>query len=117
MRNNINNLYNNEFEKDELLAIIANNLELDETRKEKMRTAYKAVNDVLNADPEFFKGIKVFVYEQGSLRIGTTVRPLSGKEFDLDIVLHIQNNRYQDIDPMNVYNQLKRVLIGDNNYY
>ena len=69
MRNNINNLYNNEFEKDELLAIIASNLELDETRKEKMRTAYKAVTDVLKADPDFFKYIQIYVYEQVSLRI------------------------------------------------
>jgi hypothetical protein len=115
MKNNINNLYNSEFEKDELLAIIANNLELDETRKEKMRTAYKAVNDVLNADPEFFKGIKVFVYEQGSLRIGTTVRPLSGKEFDLDIVLRI-NAHYSKYTPQEIYDELWRVLSNHETY-
>ena len=115
MRNNINNLYNNEFEKDELLAIIASNLELDETRKEKMRTAYKAVTDVLKADPDFFKNIQIYVYEQGSLRIGTTVKPLPGKEFDLDIVLRI-NDSYLNYTPQQIYDELYRVLANHDTY-
>ena len=56
-----NNLYNNrdeEYKKDELLAIIASNLELDESRKQKMESAYRAVNDVLSRDEYFFKNYK-----------------------------------------------------------
>ncbi len=107
-----NKLYNNrdeEYKKDELLAIIASNLELDESRKQKMESAYRAVNDVLSRDEDFFKNYKIQVYAQGSLVIGTTVRPLPGKEFDLDIVLHIDDS-YLNHTPAEIYDELYRVL-------
>ena len=55
MRNNLHQYTEQEFKKDELLAIIASNLELDETRKSQMESAYRAVNDVLSRDEDFFK--------------------------------------------------------------
>lgn len=113
-----NNLYNNrdeEYKKDELLAIIASNLELDENRKQKMESAYRAVNDVLSRDEDFFKNYKIQVYAQGSLIIGTTVRPLPGKEFDLDIVLHIEDS-YLNHSPTEIYNELFRVLSSHDTY-
>ena len=101
---------------DDLLARAAEKLQLDKSRKDKIESTYTAIQKLLEADKEFFNRIDFEIYPQGSVRIGTTVKPIKDNEFDLDIVLHIQNNRYQDIDPMNVYNQLKRVLKGDNNY-
>lgn len=115
MKNNIENILTPQFKRDELLAIIANNLELDNTRKEKMRTAYNAVNEVLKADPYFFEGIKVEVYEQGSLRIGTTIKPLPGKNFDLDVVLHIYDS-FLNHTPAEIYDELFRVLSNHDTY-
>ncbi|WP_220763363.1 nucleotidyltransferase [Flavobacterium sp. UMI-01] len=104
-----------EYEKDELLAIIASNLELDATRKQQMESAYRAVNDVLSKDEEFFKNITISVYAQGSLLIDTTIKPLSGEEFDLDIVLHIKDS-YRNYTPSEIYEALYRVLSNHDTY-
>lgn len=115
MKTNIYNYTEQELQKDELLAITASNLELDATRKQKMESAYRAVNDVLSKDNEFFSDYTINVYAQGSLLIGTTVKPLSGKEFDLDIVLHIENS-YLNHTPSDIYNELYRVLSNHGTY-
>lgn len=115
MKNNIHKYTEQEFKKDELLAIIASNLELDETRKNQMESAYRAVNDILSRDEEFFKDLKIVVYAQGSLLIGTTIKPLQDKEFDLDIVLHIEDS-YLNHTPSEIYDQLYRVLSNHDTY-
>lgn len=104
-----------EYKKDELLAIIASNLELDVTRKQQMESAYRAVNAVLSKDEDFFKDFTINVYAQGSLLIGTTIKPLSGEEFDLDIVLHIEDS-YLKHTPSEIYNELYRVLSNHDTY-
>ena len=115
MKNNLHKYTEQEFKKDELLAIIASNLELDETRKSQMESAYRAVNDVLSRDEDFFKDYTINVYAQGSLLIGTTIKPLSGKEFDLDIVLHIEDS-YLNHTPSVIYDELYRVLNNHSTY-
>lgn len=115
MRNNMKKYTEQEYKKDELLAIIASNLELDATRKKQMETAYRAVNDVLSNDEEFFKGYTINVYAQGSLLIGTTIKPLTGEEFDLDIVLHIEDS-YLKHTPSEIYDELYRVLSNHDTY-
>lgn len=115
MRNNMRKYTEQEYRKDELLAIIAANLELDATRKQQMESAYRAVNDVLSRDEEFFKNITINVYAQGSLLIGTTIKPLSGDEFDLDIVLHIEDS-YLKHTPSGIYDELYRVLSNHDTY-
>lgn len=115
MKSNMRKYTEQEYQKDELLAIIASNLELDATRKQQMESAYRAVNDVLSRDEEFFKNITINVYAQGSLLIGTTIKPLSGEEFDLDIVLHIEDS-YRDNTPSEIYNALYRVLSNHDTY-
>ena len=101
---------------DDLLARAAEKLQLDKSRKEKIESSYQAVQDVLEKDEPFFKNIEFEVYPQGSVRIGTTVKPIGKNEFDLDIVLHIRNRKYEEINPMTVYNELKRTL-KDNEIY
>lgn len=104
-----------EYQKEELLAITAANLELDTTRIQQMESAYRAVNDVLSNDETFFKDYKINVYAQGSLQIGTTIKPLSGQEFDLDIVLHIESS-YLNHTPSEIYDALYRVLSNHDTY-
>lgn len=102
-------------QREELLARIAQELQLDKTRLEKMETAYNAVAEVLKKDEDFFDGLDIEVYAQGSKRIGTTVKPINGEDFDLDTVLHIYdifNNYY----PEQVYNALVKSLEKDSYY-
>ncbi|MGL2986351.1 SMODS domain-containing nucleotidyltransferase [Flavobacterium sp. RSSA_27] len=115
MKNNMKKYTEIEYQKEELLAITAANLELDTTRIQQMESAYRAVNDVLSNDETFFKDYKINVYAQGSLLIGTTIKPLSGQEFDLDIVLHIESS-YLNHTPAEIYDALYRVLSNHDTY-
>lgn len=100
---------------EELLAIAAANLELDETRKKQMISAYEAVNKVFDDNEEFFKNYTVNVYAQGSLILGTTIKPLPGKEFDLDIVLKVDDS-YLNHTPKEIYDEVYRVLSEHGTY-
>lgn len=104
-----------QYKTEELLAIVAANLELDETRKKQMHSAYNAVNDVFDKDQEFFKDYKVNVYAQGSLILGTTIKPLPGNEFDLDIVLRVEDS-YLNHTPKEIYDEVYNVLSEHGTY-
>jgi len=109
-------LFNNYYlQREELLARIAQELQLNQERINRMETAYKAVSDVLKADKDFFENFEIEVYAQGSKRIGTTVRPINGNDFDLDIVLHIYDPFYKHT-PTEIFNSLVRVLSNNDNY-
>lgn len=101
---------------DDLLARAAEKLQLDKTRREKIESSYMSIQEVLENDPEFFNSKSFEIYPQGSVRIGTTVKPLTKNEFDLDIVLHIRDTNYEQTNPIKVYNELKRVLKNDGRY-
>jgi len=100
---------------DDLLARIAEEIQLDDTRKERMESAYRAIESLLNEDEGFFKNAVFEIYPQGSVRIGTTVKPTGKNEFDLDIVVHIVMN-WEDYSPQFIYNELKRVLQNSDRY-
>jgi len=101
---------------DDLLARAAEKLQLDKTRREKIESSYQAIQEVLDNDQDYFESKNFEIYPQGSVRIGTTVKPFAENEFDLDIVLHIRDNVYEQTDPLKVFNELKRVLLANGNY-
>ena len=110
------NLFDNyELQREELLARIAQELELDRTRIERMEKAYNKVLEVLQKDEVFFKEYELELYAQGSVRISTTVKPINREDFDLDTVLHIYD-LYEKFDPTKIYNALVRVLEADAYY-
>lgn len=102
-------------QREELLARIAQELQLDKSRAERMETAYNAVADLLKKDNDFFESLEIEVYAQGSKRIGTTVKPINGEDFDLDIVLHIYDPFFNHT-PERIYNALVRSLEKDSYY-
>jgi len=102
-------------QREELLARIAQELQLDKTRLERMESAYEAVYKLLENDKGFFSDLEVELYAQGSKRIGTTVKPINGDDFDLDTVLHLYDV-YTNYTPEFIYNELLRV-IENNEYY
>jgi hypothetical protein len=102
-------------QREELLARIAQELQLDKTRLDRMESAYNTVAELLKNDEDFFEGLIIEVYAQGSKRIGTTVRPINDEDFDLDVVLHIYDPYYNHT-PEQIYNALVKAL-EKNNYY
>lgn len=102
-------------QREELLARIAQELQLDKTRLNRMESAYNAVSELLKNDEDFFDGLIVEVYAQGSKRIGTTVRPINDEDFDLDVVLHIYDPYYNHT-PEQIYNALVKALEKDDYY-
>jgi hypothetical protein len=106
---------NYELEREDLLARIAESLQLNKTRLERMDSAYQAVAGIIEKDEVFFKKYEVEVYPQGSRRISTTVKPLKDGEFDLDIVLQVFQP-HTSFTPDRIFNELLRVLQADSTY-
>jgi len=99
---------------DDLLDKMAEEIQLDSTRYERMKTSYEAVKSWIEADELFFHPYRYDVYPHGSVRILTTVKPIAKDEFDLDIVIHLKSNTPHT--PQRIYNELKR-RIGENGKY
>lgn len=108
-------LHENGLQREDILTRIAVSLELDETRKQRMESAYNAVYDILEKDEIFFSKVDFLVYPQGSKAIGTTVKPRGKEEFDLDITVEIRDPYYNYTSSV-IYNHLIRVLSNNDIY-
>ncbi|RKQ50607.1 hypothetical protein BXY85_1623 [Roseivirga pacifica] len=106
---------NYDLQREELLARIAQELQLDQTRLDRMDSAYNAVSKLLESDEEFFDGFQIEIYAQGSKRIEATVKPINNEDFDLDTVLHIYDP-YFNHSPEEIYNALVKALQKDSYY-
>ncbi len=100
---------------DDLLDKMAESIQLDPSRWARMQTAYTAVNDWIKSDSQFFEAIPFEVYVQGSVAIGTAIKPLTGEEFDLDIVIHLVID-WKKYSPGKVFSELKRRLSEHTHY-
>lgn len=94
---------------DSTLNEMAKEVQLDETRYNRMITSYEAIKKWIESDEKFFKPFKYEVYPHGSVRIFTTVKPIGKDEFDLDIVIHFKDSTILQ-SPMKIYTELKRRL-------
>lgn len=108
-------LHENNLQREDILTRIAVSLELDETRKQRMESAYNAIYDILEKDEIFFSKVDFLVYPQGSKAIGTTVKPRGKEEFDLDITVEIRDP-YYNYSSSEIYNHLIRVLSNNDIY-
>lgn len=108
-------LLNREVQLDDILNGIAKSIQLDNSRRERMESAYNSVNRWLDEDEGFFKKYDSEVYIQGSVKIGTAIKPFSGDEFDLDTVLQVEISS-SEITPERLYNELKRRLAEHDTY-
>ncbi|KXF79941.1 nucleotidyltransferase domain-containing protein [Enterovibrio coralii] len=94
----------------EMIAHITSNLDLTETQLGKLKSAYQAIGSYLSNRGGWLKDC--YIYAQGSVGIGTSVKPLDAKsDMDIDLVLHLPEQSY----PLNQYeaNQLLRDLIHE----
>jgi hypothetical protein len=76
---------------DALLEGVCAHLQITATQREKAETRYRAIGEWLEeTETGILRGALVDIYPQGSLRIGTTNKPINAAEFDLDIVAEVQ---------------------------
>lgn len=93
---------------DDLLDKMAEAIQLDDSRYDRMKKSYESVKSWIENDEAFFRPYSIDVYPQGSVRILTTVKPIVNDEFDLDIVIHLKNTTPHT--PQKIYTELKRCL-------
>jgi hypothetical protein len=79
---------------DDLLTRICSKLQISPTQHQLAETRYHAIGEWLSADGSRLAKYNPQIYAQGSLRIGTTVKPLFAQEYDLDLVCEIH------VDPL-----------------
>ena len=84
-----------ELNKNKVLEKIADDLNLSDTELDNIITSYEAVGTLLNNDTTISLYGDVRVFPQGSIALGTTVKPLSNSDYDVDMVALVLNN---DID-------------------
>jgi len=94
---------------DDLLLRLCEKLQISETDHKKAEDRYNAVGKWLAQSDSGLASYSPAIYPQGSLKIGTTVKPLAYQEFDLDLVceLDIDHERY---DPVAVLNGVEKRL-------
>lgn len=93
---------------DDLLDKMAEAIQLDDTRYDRMKSSYESVKSWIEKDEAFFRPYNFDVYPHGSVRILTTVKPIGKDEFDLDIVIHLTSNTPHT--PQRIYTELKRCI-------
>ena len=90
-------------ELDEILDLIGMVLQLTKTQFDDAEGKYHAVSKWLNAENSPLRQYFPEIYPQGSMRLDTTLRPISFTEFDLDLVCHM---RLRGLTPLQVYTLL-----------
>lgn len=95
-----------------LLNRIAASLQLTDTQHALAISHYEAVGAWLSDDP-VLRPLNPRVYPQGSFAIGTTVKPLGRDEYDLDLVVEVDNGQYTAIA---LYNAIQARLAANGRY-
>lgn len=99
---------------DDLLRIICEELQISESRYREAEERYKSVNKYLEAERSPFYAFKPDIYPQGSMKLGTTVKPIDGPH-DLDFVLELAAS-HEHVDPMKLLDSLYFYLHDSNIY-
>ncbi len=81
-----------ELNKNNVLEKVANDLNLNDTELDSVITSYEAVGALLNNDKNITQYGDISVFPQGSIALGTTVKPLSKSDYDVDMVAFLKNS-------------------------
>ena len=95
---------------DDMLKRITEALQLNDSRRQLVEERYKSVSTYIETSPGLFFNSNI--YAQGSYRLGTTVKPRQGEEYDLDFVVQI-NQDWRKESFADVYNTFKTLLKSD----
>lgn len=93
-----------------ILEIICNKLQISNEQHASAEEKYSAVGKWLAASDSPLYNFQPLIFPQGSFRIGTTVKPITDDDYDIDLVCHLQKDG-SIIDPMalleSVYQRIK----------
>ncbi len=101
---------------DGYLEGICEKLQISQSKYKLAEERYLAVASWLNAEGSQLAIYQSTIFPQGSLRIGTTVRPLRRQEFDLDFVCELKADCRQFRNPVSLLDLLER-RIRDHKLY
>jgi hypothetical protein len=93
---------------DSLLFDVCENLQLSPTQHQKAVDRYSAIARTLDGPNSPFSHIESNLYPQGSMRLGTTVKPIDGPH-DLDFVCEF-NVSHASVNPMSLLNAMYKVF-------
>lgn len=99
---------------DSLLFEVCENLQLSPTQHKKAVNRYKAIAETLDGPNTPFSHIESNLYPQGSMRLGTTVKPIEGPH-DLDFVCEFAVT-HTSANPMGLLSDMYRVFKGHGVY-
>ena len=85
---------------DDLLERICLKLQLSPTQHKLAEDRYMAIANWLEVEGSPLQALLPIIYPQGSLRIGTTVKPWARQEYDLDFVCELQADWRQTLNPL-----------------
>lgn len=100
-------------ELDEILDLIGLVLQLTPSQFDDAEDKYHAVSGWLNADGSPLRRFAPGIFAQGSMRLDTTLRPLSYTEFDLDLVCLME---IRGLRPVQVYDMLLERIRSNGRY-
>jgi hypothetical protein len=99
---------------DSLLFEICEELQLTPTQHQKADDRYSAIARTLDGPNSPFSQIESNLYPQGSMRLGTTVKPIDGPH-DLDFVCEFSVS-HTSVNPMGLLNAMYKVFEGHGVY-
>ena len=93
-----------------ILLGVCEKLQLSPSLYDQAKDRYNTISQTIKED-DAFKNITLNIYPQGSFRLKTTVKPLSGEEYDLDFVAELPSG--SEMTPTELYNNIVRILKND----
>ena len=87
---------------------IASQLDLTSTEEETIIKSYESVGEFLR-NSNFLSAYLPYVFPQGSMKIGTTVKPLKRDDYDVDLVCELTKN-INDLSPKDVKKLVGKAL-------
>ena len=76
----------------ELFFEIAEELDLTESQEKAIEKAYNTIADWLNRNDSNLSRYNILIYPQGSMKLGTVVKPLRHDDYDVDMVCLLRDN-------------------------
>lgn len=76
----------------QLFFEISEKLDLTDSQANSIEKSYNAVADWFNRNDSKLKIYDILIYPQGSMKLGTVVKPLVDDDYDIDMVCLLRNN-------------------------
>jgi len=92
---------------DKMLEVMVEAIQISTAIMESAEQSYKSLGEWLNREESILKKYSPAIYSQGSIKLGTAIKPLNEKDdFDLDSVCVLKNLTTKELSQ----NDLKRLV-------